>query len=303
MKPGNLLPLFLFPLAALGQWSGSGTMNGISFTYEAKLEPSSPGITKTGGGLLTDRNVAHRHFLDFTSNGYFGYDLTLEAVSEGRYQMRLAPLSMSPRRIQALFANDRGWKPLPMPKPSAVEIVRPGDTIAIDLFVNPSTGQKIVDYITIEQGPRKLAAGNVERPAPPLTLTLANGILLSLPQPPGKICAIEFLLTNCGHCGPPAELLSKLQTEYGTRRLQVLGVALNQQAPTAQFVLDHKLNFPVGTADMNSVRRFLDVAPASRLLVPILVLIDRNGIIRYQSPSDGGIPLDEAKLRSLIDSI
>src|SRR3982751_90306 len=112
MKPSSVVACFLFPLAALGQWSGRGTINGISFSYETKLEPATPGLSKTGGGLLVAGNIAHRHFCDFASNRYFGYDLTLEVVSEGRYQLRVSPLTMSPQRIQALFANSAGWTPL-----------------------------------------------------------------------------------------------------------------------------------------------------------------------------------------------
>ena len=34
--------------------------------------------------------------------------------------------------------------------------MRGGETVALDLFVNPTTGQKIVDYLTVEGGAKRV---------------------------------------------------------------------------------------------------------------------------------------------------
>src|SRR5579883_899578 len=46
----------------------------------------------------------------------------------------------------------------------------------------------------------------------------------------GKVVIMEFLFTTCPHCQHEAQLLSKFQTAYGSKGLQVLGCAYNKWA-------------------------------------------------------------------------
>src|SRR5262249_56611607 len=86
-------------------------------------------------------------------------DLVSEGVSSGEYRFTFSPLRMTPKRREEIFDKVKGWSPLPIPQNPATQIVRAGDRIALDLFVNPQTGQKIVEYIRVQGRPgRQLTA-------------------------------------------------------------------------------------------------------------------------------------------------
>jgi len=129
--------------------TGSATVNGVSMHYETRLEKPIPGIENSGGGVLTTDKVIKRHLCDMTQRTYFGYDLTMEPTSGGRYRLTFSPLSITPEKMGEIYPQVRNWRLLLSPQQLTTETVRGGDTVALDLFVNPSTGQKIVDYITI----------------------------------------------------------------------------------------------------------------------------------------------------------
>ena len=140
--------------------TGNGNVNGVSYSYETRLEPPDPPIGKYGGGNLThDNKVVQRHLCDFTQKKCFGYDLKVETLSDGRYAFEFSPLTITPEKMAEIFDNVGGWTLLPMPQHPATQILNPGDTVALDLFVNPTTGQKIVDYLTVQGGHgRRLSA-------------------------------------------------------------------------------------------------------------------------------------------------
>jgi hypothetical protein len=64
------------------------------------------------------------------------------------YRVAFRPLSIGPEKMH--LDEPIGWTLLPIPGYPAPQTVHGGDTIALDLFTNPATGQKIVDYIRIE---------------------------------------------------------------------------------------------------------------------------------------------------------
>jgi hypothetical protein len=62
--------------------------------------------------------------------------------------------------------------------------------------------------------------------------------------------------------------------------------------------------FPVGAANRSTVFGFLGLSELQRIGVPQIVVIDRKGVIREQSPGEGGGPLgDPAHLKPLIESL
>src|SRR2546426_12427165 len=97
--------------------SGSAGMRGVSFSYETRLEPESPGIGKNGGGILVkDNRTAYRHFCDFNTKKCFGYDLTMEPLGEGQYRLTFSPLSLTPQKIEEIFDGVKGWSLMPLPR-------------------------------------------------------------------------------------------------------------------------------------------------------------------------------------------
>ena len=163
MKRFNLMLLSVAVMYGEKIMNGNASVNGVEMTFETRLEPGSPAIHRHGGGTLTEKGVMKRHLCNFDNNSYFGYDLTMEPLADGRVKLRFAPLSITPAKMSEIFREVPNWTSLARPAgPASVE-VRPGETVALDLFVNTSTGQKVTDYVTINGAPAPQVA--VQGPA------------------------------------------------------------------------------------------------------------------------------------------
>ncbi|HEY4361086.1 MAG TPA: TlpA disulfide reductase family protein [Bryobacteraceae bacterium] len=152
-------------------------------------------------------------------------------------------------------------------------------------------------------------AAEVPRPARDLVLTDTAGKPIHLRSYKGKVVLVQFLITNCIHCQATARLNSKLQADLGPEGLQVLGAAFNDEAvvspePIRGFMAEHA-KFPVGAVLRDSVLSFLQVSVMTRLVVPQVVIIDRNGVIQAQSnPSEGSPELQtESYLREFLGKL
>lgn len=128
--------------------------------------------------------------------------------------------------------------------------------------------------------------GGLPRPAPKLVYNLPGKGQQELSQYKGKVVALEFIFTTCPHCRAASKLMSKLQTEYGPKGLQVLDVAVNPNADLLVdgFVKDMQTSFPVGWVPSSDFTQFMGFNDG-RYVVPQLALIDRKGMIRYQTPA------------------
>jgi len=130
------------------------------------------------------------------------------------------------------------------------------------------------------------AADESVRKAPELAFTIPGQGPKLLSQYRGKVVALEFIFTTCPHCQAASKLMSKLQTEYGPRGLQVLDIAVNPNADllVENFAKEFQVTFPVGWTPSDQMTTFMGFEPG-RYVVPQLVLIDRQGNIRYQTPA------------------
>ena len=93
---------------------------------------------------------------DPQSQRSFGYELRVKPLKSDLYEVVIGP-PVSPKpngRQLEVFSGDLSNPVLPKyPKPQRVH---DGDTIALDLLVNPETGQKIVDYIRVSSERKEL---------------------------------------------------------------------------------------------------------------------------------------------------
>jgi len=158
------------------------------------------------------------------------------------------------------------------------------------------------------------AAGPVPRPSKEFAVTTPQGQQILLSSEKGKVCVVQFLFTWCPHCQAFSQMLTQLNTEYGPRGFQALGVAFNTDPdnPDDKVPLKDKVvayaqkyaGFPVGVSNRSTVLSYLGISELERIGVPQIVVIDRKGMIREQTPSTGGGPLgDPAHLKPLIESL
>jgi peroxiredoxin len=154
-----------------------------------------------------------------------------------------------------------------------------------------------------------VAAPPVPRLTKELTITDPSGNHLNLDSYKGKVVLVQFLYTNCIHCQATARLNSKLQNDLGSKGLQVLGAAFNEEALTEpglirSFISNNGVTFPVGAVSRETVLGYLGISVMTRFVVPQIVIIDRHGTIRAQSEPLGSPELqDEDHLREVLGEL
>jgi hypothetical protein len=143
-------PVFAQSKRLLG---GSAGGSKYHFFYDTFLEPSIPELGNLGGGTIGGEGTIHRLMWDRRQRVYFGYDVAIEPLAEpNTYRMTFRELTLSSDDAHVLGGDPSSWTPLPAPDwgGPAVRTVRAGEILALDLLTNNSTGQKIVDYVTVQ---------------------------------------------------------------------------------------------------------------------------------------------------------
>ena len=122
------------------------------------------------------------------------------------------------------------------------------------------------------------------RKAPELAFSIPGEGQKLLSEYHGKVVALEFIFTTCPHCQAFSKMMTKVQSDYGSRGLQVLAIAINDNADllVENFAKDFQVNFPVGWAPKDAMLAFMGYSSA-RFVVPQFALIDRQGMIRTQT--------------------
>jgi peroxiredoxin len=151
-----------------------------------------------------------------------------------------------------------------------------------------------------------LFGATVPRKAPEFVFTMTGGPQQLLSQYRGKTIVLAFMYTTCPHCQKTAGVMSKIQTEYADKGVQMLGAVFDEGAAfrVQQFNKSLGLNFPVGVSNSGSVLEFVQHPASEPYFVPILVFIDKNGMIRSQYIGDENfLNNQEVNIRAEIDKL
>ena len=98
----------------------------------------------------------------------------------------------------------------------------------------------------------------------------------------GKVIVLAGILTTCPHCQHTTQVLEGLYPQLAPKGMAVVEAALNENSDVAGFVAQFKVPWPVGTAGVLPALDFIQWPKDKRPLVPFLVFIDRQGVIRAQ---------------------
>jgi thiol-disulfide isomerase/thioredoxin len=152
-----------------------------------------------------------------------------------------------------------------------------------------------VAWFTRESPPPPGTVGAaVGDPQPGFVHTDVNGGQISADDFAGQAMLVNFWATWCAPCRREMPALQTL-SERHAGRLMVVGLAIDDAEPVADFVAELGIDYPIahGQADvMHSNRRWGNAAGA----LPYTVLVDAEGIIRWQH-------LGEVSLRQLEQAI
>jgi peroxiredoxin len=143
---------------------------------------------------------------------------------------------------------------------------------------------------------RPLAAG---AKSPPLRVETIDGPVIQVHRQAGKVVLVDFMTTTCPSCKQASAGIQAL--ELGRNGFLPVAVAIDPQASTMLrfYRNEHRLTFPVGVASRHEVLRYLEHPADKPLLVPTLVLLDRQGRISMKQVGWTG----EQALRSAITKL
>jgi peroxiredoxin len=151
-----------------------------------------------------------------------------------------------------------------------------------------------------------IIAQPVVRPAPDLTVTEPSGAKTTIASCKGKVVVLDFIFTTCPHCQAEGQMLSRLYKEMQPKGLQVLSVAVNDNASVLvpAFVQQFGIPYPVGYAPRETLLQYMGFSEMDLWVVPQIVVIDRKGMVRAQSPVKGDPNLQsEVYMRKLLTDL
>ena len=127
-----------------------------------------------------------------------------------------------------------------------------------------------------------LWAAQIPRQSPDFAIRLTNGKEIKVSDYRGKVLCLTFILTTCPHCQKTTQLWDNIYPDLAPKGFAVVEAALNQNPDIASFISQYKVPFAVGTAEVLPALDYIQWPKDKRPLVPFLVFIDRNGVIRSQ---------------------
>lgn len=107
-----------------------------------------------------------------------------------------------------------------------------------------------------------------------LTLKDIDGHAIHLSDYRGKVVLVNFWATWCPPCRKEIPDLIKLQRDYGTRDLQIMGITYPPQkkAEVRRFVREAKVNYPVALGTKETKMLF-----SSSETLPMTIVIGKDG--------------------------
>jgi hypothetical protein len=197
--------------------SGQAERDDYHFFFETVVEPGSPQVQGIGGGVLNSSRL-YRIMVDARNRAYFGYDIAVDVLPErDAYRITFGQLTANPEDLRRMDVDARSYRLLPAPDwgGPAVRTIRAGEVLAIDLLANSSTGQKIVDYVTVKrtaEPPAKLGPlprDFIQQPGQPRDFRAEDAFMVIEP----KSFNLDGKLTSTGSVSGPLPFF--YFSEYG----------------------------------------------------------------------------------------
>jgi len=122
-----------------------------------------------------------------------------------------------------------------------------------------------------------VARGQDVKKVPPLKLRDLRGRVVRLSDYKGKVMLLNFWATWCPPCRAEMPDLVKMQREYGSRGLQIVGITYPPETVgrVRRFARRLKVNYPIALGTQQTKANFTDDNT-----LPLTVIIDREGTIR-----------------------
>ncbi|OIQ96892.1 thiol-disulfide oxidoreductase ResA [mine drainage metagenome] len=132
------------------------------------------------------------------------------------------------------------------------------------------------------------------------TLPNENGINQAISQYKGKIIILNFWATWCSPCREEMPELSALHTEYRSKNVIVLGIAIDEPNAVKTFTQSTPVSYPVVISE-NEGMELAGSLGNSKDILPYTVIINTEGTVVKTHFGRINKPLIEATLNTLLN--
>lgn len=159
--------------------SGSASFSGFAFYWETQLNPPTPPLATTFGSAYDESapGQVHRMLIDRDNRVYFGYTVRIEPLAErNTYRLAFQPLSLTAPLRERLGPDAASWKSLPAPRFPGPQTIRGGEVLELPLLANEPWGQRLTEYVTVQDPEVRVAQGFRALTEPSREFSFAAGV-------------------------------------------------------------------------------------------------------------------------------
>jgi cytochrome c biogenesis protein CcmG/thiol:disulfide interchange protein DsbE len=127
-------------------------------------------------------------------------------------------------------------------------------------------------------------------------LTGIDGASHSLADLRGKVVVLDFWATWCPPCKQEIPDFISLQTQYGPRGVQIVGIGLDEPEKLAAFARQTGMNYPVLLGTQDVAMRYGGIEG-----IPTTFVIDKNGKIVNRFEGYRPREVFEQEIKQLLD--